>query len=302
RGVRAADPAGDHLDAELDPQARPRLGDAAPARVRERRPRRAPLPVAGEGRPAPAADPRRRPRPAARGAPAPGAPDAPAGRRARRRSGRARATVLPAAPAPARREAESSMAIVCGTDFSEHAERAARVAAAFARAVGEPLVLVHVVDLVALGWVDPSLTTRFTEVATERLADLATRLGNDGLEIETRALVGTPEDELATVAEERSALLLVVGVLGYRSEERWRIGSLATRLARSAPTPVLVVADAAPFEACARGERPLRVLVGADPSRSGEAAVGWLATLRRLGACDATLLHVYDPTREHARL
>src|SRR5690606_9810103 len=60
--------------------------------------------------------------------------------------------------------------------------------------------------------------------------------------------------------------------------------------------------DAAPFEACARGERPLRVLVGADPSRSGEAAVGWLATLRRLGACDATLLHVYDPTREHARL
>jgi nucleotide-binding universal stress UspA family protein len=194
------------------------------------------------------------------------------------------------------------LAIVCGTDFSTGAAHAVRAAAAFGRAFGERVVLVHVVDLGALAWVAESLPEEFARAAAERLTALAGSLSREGLEVEARALVGTPDEQLADVAREVSARLVITGVLGHRSAARWRVGSLAARLVRAAPAPVLLVADAAPFELCARGERALRVLVAGAPTASGDAAAGWLATLRRLGPCDALLLHVYDAAREQRRL
>jgi nucleotide-binding universal stress UspA family protein len=38
------------------------------------------------------------------------------------------------------------MRILCGTDFSEHARQASRVAAALAQRLAEPLLLVHALD------------------------------------------------------------------------------------------------------------------------------------------------------------
>ena len=194
------------------------------------------------------------------------------------------------------------MSVVCGTDFSEYGARAVRVAACFARALGEPLVLAHVVDLGALGWASDSITSQWTEAATRKLGEVAKPLAAQGLRVDTRALAGTPDEELAELAGALPARLVVVGVLGRRSPERWRVGSLAARLAQEAPVPVLLVSEAEPFEACATGERPLRVLVGTDFSRSSDAAVSWLATLRRLGTCDVTLLHLYDSAQQAARL
>ena len=49
---------------------------------------------------------------------------------------------------------------------------------------------------------------------------------------------------------------------------------VAERTAESAPVPTLVVRDAAPFEAWARGERALKVFVGVDFSASCAAALG----------------------------
>jgi sulfoxide reductase heme-binding subunit YedZ len=198
--------------------------------------------------------------------------------------------------------AGGGVAIVCGTDFSAGAAHALRVAAVFARALGERLVLVHVVDLGALAWAAGRLPAEIAQAAEARLAELAAPLVEQGLAVETRTLVGTPDEQIAEVARESGARLAVIGVLGNRPATRWRIGSLAARLARAAPVPVLLVADATPFEQCAAGARPLRVLAAAAPSPSGDVAAGWLATLRRLGACDALLLHVYDPGSEQQRL
>jgi nucleotide-binding universal stress UspA family protein len=194
------------------------------------------------------------------------------------------------------------VAVVCGTDFSAGAAHAVRVAAAFARAFGERLVLVHVVDLGALGWAARSLSEQFAQAASARLAEVAQPLANEGIEVETRALVGMPDERIAATVREVGARLLVTGVLGHRSAEHWRVGSLATRLARLAPAPVLLVGEAEPFEQCARGERALRVLVAVSASASGDVAAGWLATLRQLGPCDALLLHVYEAARERQRL
>jgi len=186
------------------------------------------------------------------------------------------------------------VAIVCGTDFSAGAAPAVRVASAFARQLGEPLVLVHVVDVGAIACVARRLADELAEAAAARLAELAASLEGEGLTVETRCLTGDPDERIAEVARETAATLVVAGVLGHRSSERWRVGSLATRLARAVPAPVLLVADAEPFERCARGERALRVLVAATPNASGAAAAGWIPTLRRLGPCDVLLLHVHE--------
>ena len=194
------------------------------------------------------------------------------------------------------------MAIVCGTDFSPGAAHAVRTAAAFARAFGERLVLVHVVDVGVLGWAAEGLTQELCKAAEARLAEEASALRAQGIEVETRALAGSPAERLVEAAREGPARLAVFGVHGQHRAERWRAGSLAARLARAAPVPVLLVSDAEPFERCARGERALRVLLAAAPNASGDAAAASLATLRRLGPCDALLLHVYEPGREAQRL
>ena len=192
------------------------------------------------------------------------------------------------------------MPVVCGTDFSENAEQAIRVGASLARGLNEGLVLAHVSEAEAIaeaaGVLDACCRT-----AAERLEDRAEPLRRD-LTVETQVLVGTPDERLAELGESLAARALVVGFLGRRAADRWRSGSVAARLARSTPVPLFVVRDAEPFEASVRGERALRVLLAADFSLASDAAVGWLPTLLRIGRCDATLLHVYDPVREWSRL
>jgi nucleotide-binding universal stress UspA family protein len=192
------------------------------------------------------------------------------------------------------------MPVVCGTDFSENAQQALRVAARLAGALKERLVLAHVVEREALAE-SAGLLDAWCRAAEQRLEAQAAPLRRE-LEVEARVLAGTPDECLAELAESVGAACVVVGFLGRRGAERWRSGSVPARLARSTPVPLLVVRDAEPFEAAASGERRLRVLVAADFSLASDVAVGWLPWLLRLGRCDVVLLHVYDPVREWSRL
>jgi len=194
------------------------------------------------------------------------------------------------------------MSILCGSDFSPGADHAVRTAAAFARAFGEPLVLAHVVDSAALGWARDAVAMQCTEAASRGLAEVAARCIGPDLDVTMRVELGAPDEELAALAREHEVRLLVIGLLGWRSAARARVGSVATRLAHAAPVPVLLVRDAGPFEACAGGARPLRVLLGVDLSSSTDASVAWLATLARLGPCELVLQHFYDPLAERRRL
>jgi nucleotide-binding universal stress UspA family protein len=190
------------------------------------------------------------------------------------------------------------MTILCGVDFSEPARRAARVAAGFARSLGEPLVLAHVVDVRAL--LTP--TDELLEAARLRLAELAAELGGAGLRVEARVASGAPDEGLVELATSLGAGLVVVARLGQRSGSLWRVGSVASRVMQSASVPVLAIEEATSFESFFRGERPLRVLAGAEFSESADASSRWIATLRSLGPCDVTFVHVYDPVRQWARL
>ena len=167
------------------------------------------------------------------------------------------------------------MKIICGTDFSEHADQASRAAAALARRLGDTLVLAHVWDETLGEGLWDDFHDRMSAAVRNRLYDHAVRLRETGASVEEEILSGMPDVELAKLASRLDARLLVVGSLGRRSGE-WLLGSVAEHAAVLSPVPTLVVRSAVPFEAWARGERPLKVFVAFDFTGTAEAALRWI--------------------------
>lgn len=164
--------------------------------------------------------------------------------------------------------------IICGTDFSEPARAAADVASAIARRLGAPLRLVHVAG-------GPLWPAAQLELDTE-----ARRLHAMGVEVAATLLEGAADEMLARLAKECDALMLIVSSLGGKDPSHWLLGSVAERIAESAPVPTLVMRDAAPFTAWLSGERALKVFLGVDFTASADAAMDWVSDLRGCGECE----------------
>jgi nucleotide-binding universal stress UspA family protein len=183
------------------------------------------------------------------------------------------------------------MAIICGTDLSERSRPALAAAAAIARRTHETLHLVHVAAGDAL---DAGCRDRLAEVARARLAKEASALGGVEGGARSAVRVGQPVRELLSAADAEGASLVVVASHGHAASPLFAVGGTSERIALESPYPVLVVRDARPFEAWARGERALRIVVGVDFTASSVSAVRWVKTLRRAGPCDVVFGHVYD--------
>jgi nucleotide-binding universal stress UspA family protein len=182
------------------------------------------------------------------------------------------------------------MAIVCGTDLSERSRPAMAAAAAIARRLGEPLCIVHVLG--GSEFLDDAGRERLVAAATERLERETEAVS--GAPVHAKVLVGHAVPALLAFARAEKATLVVVSSQGHAASPLYRIGGTSERIALESPLPVLVVRSAAPFEAWARGERPLRVFVGVDFTASSLAAVQWVKVLLRAGACEVVVGHVYD--------
>ncbi len=87
---------------------------------------------------------------------------------------------------------------------------------------------------------------------------------------------------------------MVVSSLGHSASLLYRVGGTSERLAQSTQVPVLVVRNEAPFEAWAKGERPLRLLLAVDWSRSCDAAIRWVKALRETSPVDVVVGYVYS--------
>ena len=190
--------------------------------------------------------------------------------------------------------------IICGTDFSENAQEAADIAAAFAARLDLPLVLVHA-HLRIVHALIPELNGTPAHLR-ECLHQEAERLRATGVIVEEIYSEGTPSVVLARIASERNARLLVVSSLGLHGSSRWLIGSVAERTAEASTVPTLVVRKSAPFEKWARGEQPLKVFVATDFGSSSDAALRWVAELQKIGPCEVVAGYVSWPPEEAARL
>ncbi|HUB06865.1 MAG TPA: universal stress protein [Myxococcales bacterium] len=140
--------------------------------------------------------------------------------------------------------------IVVATDFSPQAAVAADVAADLALRSGGSLVLFHVVSLATDAGKpgkpgqppDAGGEAAFTANAKAQLEGEAERVRKAGVPVTTSVtLYGPPQDQIAQLAGQQGAELVVVGSHGRTGLKRVLMGSVAEGAVRLCPCPVLVV-------------------------------------------------------------
>lgn len=191
------------------------------------------------------------------------------------------------------------MAIVFGTDFSEHATVASLAAIALAQRTGEMLHLVHVLEYGSAGG-SAAILEAMEREASARLEQHAAELRRRGGEVKTHLLNGAPDEVIVDLASQVHASLIVLSYHGQRAP-RWRIGSVVDRVVQAARCAVLVLRAPQPIEAWARGQRSLRLLLGLNFSAPSDAAVAWVRRMRAQGPCEVIAAHHYWGVDAHTR-
>jgi universal stress protein A len=142
-------------------------------------------------------------------------------------------------------------AILVATDFSPTSGRAVEYARMLAHRFNASLHLLHVVEdpVVAAAWSEAyavdvaALRERLKTDAETQMAGLARVLPD--IAVTTEVLVGSPARVITMVAADREIGLIVMGTHGRSGVTHWLLGSVAERVVRTAPCPVLTVRDVA---------------------------------------------------------
>ncbi|MBW2281290.1 MAG: universal stress protein [Deltaproteobacteria bacterium] len=85
------------------------------------------------------------------------------------------------------------------------------------------------------------LTSRISERAADALSKLLADLQDRGISSEYFALQGAPCDVILETVQERGADLIVMGTHGHSGLAHLALGSVAERVVRLSPVPVLTV-------------------------------------------------------------
>lgn len=138
-------------------------------------------------------------------------------------------------------------AIVVGTDGSLNAEAAVQKVIELADGTGATVHLVCAYPgrsaLERIGMTARQDPVDMRGVAADLLARSERRLTEAGFTVEKYVREGDPAHMIIAVAEETGAKLIVVGAHGNAGDNRFHIGSIATKLSHHAPTSLLIVRD-----------------------------------------------------------
>jgi nucleotide-binding universal stress UspA family protein len=123
------------------------------------------------------------------------------------------------------------------------------------------------------------------------LEAVAKRLEGDGIECSTSLERGDPADGILTAAAAVEPDLIVMSTHGHSGVTRWLRGSVAERVLRSSPTPLLVLNPAALAETSG-GEGIRRILVPLDGSELADRVLPMVEGLALARDAMVTLLRV----------
>lgn len=137
--------------------------------------------------------------------------------------------------------------IIVPTDFSYASDAALGYARLLAARFGASLHLLHVVDE-AGSWSEvyaaiPDIQDRLSLDAARRLEAMAACLPPP-LQATSAVVCGAPVSTIVKEAESKGADLIVMGTHGRRGVGHLLLGSVAERVVRLAPCPVLTVREA----------------------------------------------------------
>lgn len=179
-----------------------------------------------------------------------------------------------------------SNVIVCGTDRSAGASRAAAVASRLAEGLRRELALVHI-DGDPPGMASIARARQFRELRRIAQSHAFPR------HAKVRVAGGEPADELVRVASELNAELLVVGSRGRRELGSAFLGSVASDLMRHAPCPLVVV----PPDAALPSDLEQPAIVCGVEGNERDAGVLHLADdLRQRLRGTLKAVHAFDPS------
>jgi nucleotide-binding universal stress UspA family protein len=139
--------------------------------------------------------------------------------------------------------------ILIPTDFSKSSESALRYGGAFAEKFGAELYLLHVVQDLTLFIPEAVLITppptppidQFIAAAHAALDRVLQGVGWPGVVIHREVAEGLPFEEILTFAKEKDIDLIVMGTHGHTGLAHILMGSVAEKVVRKAPCPVLTV-------------------------------------------------------------
>jgi len=153
--------------------------------------------------------------------------------------------------------------ILVPVDFSPHAEHAFTYATTLAERFGAKLALLYVVDdsFATGGWSSeiyvpnvPELMENLIADADRRLATLKASAAALGLTAETAVIRGRPAHAIVEHAQNGGFDLIVMGTHGRTGMAHVVMGSVAERVLRKAPCPVLTVRGTEAVEVSAKPE------------------------------------------------
>jgi nucleotide-binding universal stress UspA family protein len=132
--------------------------------------------------------------------------------------------------------------VAIATDGSESVERAVSVALDLARRFDAEVHALYVVDATEVDAspedLQSELRTALEESGKEALAAVRERSDR---EVVTHVREGRPAVEVCNYARENDVDVVVTGTRGRHGEHRFLLGSVAERVVRSCPVPVLSV-------------------------------------------------------------
>ena len=140
------------------------------------------------------------------------------------------------------------MNVLCATDFSEPGQAAESKALELARALHGDLIYLHVAS-------HPTLygESVFSMAEVQRVYDAQWRWAEETLQARVAAAqaagitarwvlrAGAPYEQIVGAAQDEKADMVVIGTHGRSGLNRWLLGSVAERVVRLAPCPVLTV-------------------------------------------------------------
>ena len=134
-------------------------------------------------------------------------------------------------------------------DFSEHADRALTWAHDFAADWGATIIVLNATPPIThvahaeLTWETDRIEAELLADAEKRLEELAQRMRSQGVSFKTQAIRGDPVGSICQAAEQDQVDLIIMGSHGRTGLAHVFLGSVAERVVRHAPCPVLVVRE-----------------------------------------------------------
>jgi nucleotide-binding universal stress UspA family protein len=197
--------------------------------------------------------------------------------------------------------------ILCPVDFSEFSVRAYRHSLSVAQHYRAKLVALHIVEL----WRYPSLSFVPPGTAYDETCQALCKKGEQKLQelVRSNTLGKTPPelavelgdaaDTILSVAARLRADAIVMGTHGRRGYDRLMLGSVAERVMRNAPCPVLVVNKPPDDLSAASNEvdqehRLHRILFCTDFSENSERALNYAISAATEYDAELTLMHVLE--------